>query len=748
MSKKILTILLIAIIIALPLQAQVEVVEYDSKFVKVYSLAKQQFNTIELVSSGNQIYMRLDDILKFTGFKSSYAIKDEAFELSRGGKNVTIDYNESKISYGSIEDEIAEKIVWKESVWLPMYPTIKYLNTVIEIEPEGNFIIIINAEYTLLEFIAMFNELVESEVCEIWDYYVNEDLYVKSLLNIAIILDVLGKGKFTAITTGSYDSDYYRDILLKALSEDNFKLKSKIHDDPAPRLADDTLSAIIRTKWFEKLDPVDQLEFIEFKSFSTTAQLTKKMLDYLDFYDAVEKINSINVELLRDTIQYMSYDNQLKNSRLYNEADFIINIFDEEAENLKLKDSAQFLAETATDAGISFFAGPIGLGANAVNFLYDRLGVAPSNTIEDFIATIHYADIQTQIYEVHNLIMREILLNSSQINKDRIDALYASALFYIKVREAHDTHVLNASYDNVSAAAMKFSMVSKSELYLDNPSLNDYSDITLEEVAALPEMLVEKDHCTYVAVDVLHLRSGPSTEHEILDRLSYGTRLEVIETEGDWLFVEVLEFWYDKQGWVHGNYVETGFGPFPCNESDHSVTIRNHTVELRMKNTDVTDLLGEPIEIKESEWGNYIYIYPDMELAFFYNKDGLLGTDQDVIERLILIDITVYGNQVSGPRGIQVGDTFESVSSKFPDSENPVEHYAIEYKIDDSYKYYKIMYGNKETLLSAGPPSGITFYNSEQKPLYMWLQNYPESYLSIYFENERVNKIILYLQVM
>ncbi len=55
-----------------------------------------------------------------------------------------------------------------------------------------------------------------------------------------------------------------------------------------------------------------------------------------------------------------------------------------------------------------------------------------------------------------------------------------------------------------------------------------------------------------VNVDVLRLRSGPSTDHEILDRLSRGTVLKVTGREGDWLEVITSR---SREGWVHGDYV-------------------------------------------------------------------------------------------------------------------------------------------------------------------------------------------------
>jgi len=63
------------------------------------------------------------------------------------------------------------------------------------------------------------------------------------------------------------------------------------------------------------------------------------------------------------------------------------------------------------------------------------------------------------------------------------------------------------------------------------------------------EIKKEPKHEVVVNVDVLHLRSGPSTDHEILARLQLGTVLEVIDEQDEWLQVN------REQGWVHGDYV-------------------------------------------------------------------------------------------------------------------------------------------------------------------------------------------------
>ncbi len=76
-----------------------------------------------------------------------------------------------------------------------------------------------------------------------------------------------------------------------------------------------------------------------------------------------------------------------------------------------------------------------------------------------------------------------------------------------------------------------------------------------EEIAdGEPEEVIEEDPeiKAVVHVDVLRLRSGPSTNHEILDRLRRGTVLKVTGREGEWLEVITSR---SREGWVHGDYV-------------------------------------------------------------------------------------------------------------------------------------------------------------------------------------------------
>lgn len=89
----------------------------------------------------------------------------------------------------------------------------------------------------------------------------------------------------------------------------------------------------------------------------------------------------------------------------------------------------------------------------------------------------------------------------------------------------------------------------------DEPEENEEKDEKSTPVPGNDSPAVESE---YVVVDVseitvLHLRSGPGTDYDIIDRLVRGTVLEVLGVEKEWLQVNTPD---QKQGWVHGDYVK------------------------------------------------------------------------------------------------------------------------------------------------------------------------------------------------
>jgi hypothetical protein len=174
------------------------------------------------------------------------------------------------------------------------------------------------------------------------------------------------------------------------------------------------------------------------------------------------------------------------------------------------------------------------------------------------------------------------------------------------------------------------------------------------------------------------------------------------------------------------------------------VAIDHTIISLRMEYFEVVDLLGEPTDVIKDEWGQLTYVHPGLELRYFY-YDGWGGCY--FIGKNVLFSIDINDRQASGPSNIRVGDSFESVTSKFPDLGNPIKVWDYSYKHDEGEKYFKIMYGSEDTLYSAGPESGSIYYDKDRKPIRIWLNAYPGAYLTIELEDETVTQMHLDLQV-
>ncbi len=185
---------------------------------------------------------------------------------------------------------------------------------------------------------------------------------------------------------------------------------------------------------------------------------------------------------------------------------------------------------------------------------------------------------------------------------------------------------------------------------------------TVEPKAGPLEAVVEEDPETTAAgtdrvarekvvvnVDILRLRSGPSTDYEILDRLAYGTILIVIAEDNGWLQVIAFD---GREGWVSGDYVKS---------YDKKSQIRDEAAEsmredpcktlryLGMSKEEIIALHGEPNLVFEvpGPGGDY-YVYNDLPISFIFAEQ------KDVVNNLDL----GKGAEI---RGIRIGMTLAEI---------------------------------------------------------------------------------------
>jgi len=226
-----------------------------------------------------------------------------------------------------------------------------------------------------------------------------------------------------------------------------------------------------------------------------------------------------------------------------------------------------------------------------------------------------------------------------------------------------------------------------------------------------------------VDVDVLRLRNGPSTEYEIIDRLTIGTYLKVIGYQNEWIEVETRD---GAQGWVHGDYTYDYkmYDPFyssgdyydtstpilinkwqPDDEywSEYGYeaywSIGETTIDFSMTLSEIIRLMGEPDLIEEEiVLGETEYMvtldYPFMTINCLYSTTWPYEINRD---NAYIIGIEVYSPQVKGPRDIKVGDSLDTLLSKVPIENNPLEELEYEYDVDGENAFFeKVIYGSYE----------------------------------------------------
>lgn len=141
------------------------ILNYEIKQVIIYDSLEEGYAGDTLLINNKDIYMKLDSILKYTGFQCDYEPDDTLFKLFRSGKCISIDKEKRELHYGDGIIKIRGIINFEEDIWLPIDPILVYLNA--RCEAVDGKMVIIAANTTLHEYMSMFFELIESQLCTI-----------------------------------------------------------------------------------------------------------------------------------------------------------------------------------------------------------------------------------------------------------------------------------------------------------------------------------------------------------------------------------------------------------------------------------------------------------------------------------------------------------------------------------------------------------------------------------------------------
>jgi hypothetical protein len=320
-----------------------------------------------------------------------------------------------------------------------------------------------------------------------------------------------------------------------------------------------------------------------------------------------------------------------------------------------------------------------------------------------------------------------------------------------------------------------------------NQAVDDQNDTA--EIASIEaeeaESISVKVTDSYVVVDVpstssLNLRDRPTTAGNILKRLFIDEELKlvgILTNTSNELWVQVISP-DGLEGWVHSDYVVGKAKPSTANEivydpnlpmlfsywlyddqgsfwsnwdSEFYCFYHNHRLDTNLNKNTLIELIGEPVSIEKDAFyydDDYLTLhYPSMSI----NCVTFIDSDQPGnIEESYIVELFVHGSDIIGPRGIQVGDSLESLLKRVPNHNNPIEPLQYSYNLNGETVYYqKVLYGSPETM----EPYGNIIYNDNNNAILVEFCDIPfggfgNSCLNIRIKNNRVENFSIGIQIM
>ena len=182
--------------------------------------------------------------------------------------------------------------------------------------------------------------------------------------------------------------------------------------------------------------------------------------------------------------------------------------------------------------------------------------------------------------------------------------------------------------------------------------------------------------------------------------------------------------------------------------TDIYFTTGNQQIALGTTKREIIEILGEPISINHEYCEvllDYCLIlkYPQIEIKC----EAPVGKEGNYDEYFI-VSIHSENQNLHGPRNIHIGESFESVTSRFLDEGNPITSTSYSPATQKNIYFERLLYG---AIISAYYPmetgQAYIYYDVNKEPVAVKLGQYPLSGLHITFENGIVKNIWLYLQI-
>lgn len=481
-------IIMLCIIILLPNFIVYADLAYETKEVIIYnSLEKANERDVLLLNNKN-VYMKLDSILKYTGYQCDYEVEDTFFRLRRNGKTVFIDKDKGELQYGKTIVKIQDVISYEKDIWIPVDPVLLYLNTRCEVV--DNKVVILASEITLNEYMSMFYEMLESQLCTI-QWAENEEKWGYDILvGVTSVLDVIFNDKMSSFVTLQYNKDRCRSILLSVMDS----IDEELYDIGWAKYYAD---AIENTKWYKEMDKYSKVELDEVIAVVKIADYVGDVLEVADYIEAVYTIQEFNMDLVKNVVidgnQY--FGKSFSKSKMYEAANEILELY--RKERTPVKEFTNLLGKQGF-GNITDWASSKVLnleGGNAIAMIglkaFGKLQGWDKN-FDDFLVLKDMYLFQKEIENGFFTAAKEAIRNPETIDTKKIDFIYDSGLLYIQIRNAADK-ILGINANKVYETYKEFLSVDKKMLYFDDPGHLPDLCITYDDIVNLDNKEAESD---------------------------------------------------------------------------------------------------------------------------------------------------------------------------------------------------------------------------------------------------------------
>ncbi|NLC19272.1 MAG: hypothetical protein GX757_08670 [Clostridiales bacterium] len=481
MKKIILLILFISFIIdhLFPLSTTQAESSYVERNVIVYSTLINRKENVTLLLNKDTVYMKLDQILEYTGYLCKYNLDDSVLNLDRSGKRVTLYRGKNQLSNGKNTISIPEILEYQEILWIPLYPTLLYLNA--RCETIDKYLVIIAAETTMNEYISKFYNMVNSQLCTI-QWADNEDKwYYDTAVVFATVLDVIFNDKIGSVLTFQYETDRCKSMLLNIMDEideDSYSFYAKHYPD-----------IIENTKWYNDLDKYSKVEVDEVLTTIKIVDFTGEVIDLADYFNRVYNIQEFHINMVDQVILKGSkyFSNSFKKGELYKAANDILSLYkskrtglNEVTSFLKKQTSDLIYESTIYDKLLKIKDGKV-IALTGIKLLVEYMGY--NKTYDDFLTIKSMYLLQKEIEKAISTAINESN-NDLAFSTEQVDFLYNSTLLYIQIRRAADK-LQQIHADKVDKIYQTFLMVDLDTLYFDDINYLSENRITSDDIASL-----------------------------------------------------------------------------------------------------------------------------------------------------------------------------------------------------------------------------------------------------------------------